>query len=147
MKHWHEHGQQTWHVDTKAIETLDTPSNMKCWCYIVPHLYKNGTPTYWEKSNAYSIKKSTKAITKGYFHHSCIWIRILINYNYRSWDGISDTLISILFSKPRVKCKFFFSVIKINKSTADAYSHAKVAKYLHIRNSRCSRDNCKSWRW
>ena len=46
----------------------------------------------------YSIKKGPKTITKGYLHHRCIRIRILINYNYRSWNCISLSLTPILFS-------------------------------------------------
>lgn len=56
---------------------------------------------------AYSVKKSPQAITKGYLHHSCICIRILINYNYWSWNSISLILISTLFATEKVQSKCF----------------------------------------
>lgn len=47
---------------------------------------------------AYCVKKSAQAISKCYFYHSCIWISVLVNYNYRSWNGVSLSLISILYN-------------------------------------------------
>lgn len=39
--------------------------------------------------NSYSIKKSSKAIAKGYFHYCGIRIGVLVNYNFGGWNRIS----------------------------------------------------------
>lgn len=50
-------------------------------------------------SNAlYSIKKSPQPVSKCYLHHSCIWVRVLINNNFGNWDLVSFTLTSIRFT-------------------------------------------------
>jgi hypothetical protein len=47
----------------------------------------------------YSIKKIPKTVTQGYFHNSCIRVRVLIYYNFRCRNCISVARAPVLLTK------------------------------------------------
>lgn len=49
--------------------------------------------------HAYGVNKSPKAVTKRYFHNSCIRIRVLIYYDFGSRNRISLTRTPVLLTQ------------------------------------------------